>query len=83
MKKNDKKTVVLLIILVSAVLFAIVLLSTTLAKFMSTSNSRAAARVAKWGVEVNGGSDIPVTYADVEDGENTIKMVVHFIIVVI
>ena len=76
MEKNNKKTVVLLVILVSAVLFAIVLLSTTLAKFMSTSNSRAAARVAKWGVEVDGGSDIPITYADVKDGEKSIEMVI-------
>jgi hypothetical protein len=76
MKKNNKKTIVLLVILISAVLLAIVLLSTTLAKFMATASSKATARVAKWGVAVDGGSDIPDSYGRVGEGADSFEMVV-------
>ena len=70
MSKSKKITLAILAVLVSATLIVIAAFSGTLAKFISTDFSLAAARAAKWGIEVSGGSDLNDNYIFTPDKSN-------------
>ena len=70
MKKSKKITLIILISLITASLIMTAVLSGTFAKFISMGYSRAVARVAKWGIELNAGSDLRNYYTASLDQNN-------------
>jgi hypothetical protein len=64
MQKGHKITIIILSIMLCISLSAVAVLSGTLTKYVSVASSRALARVAKWGIDINAGSDLVHTITD-------------------
>lgn len=78
MNKGKKITLAILAVMISATLIMIAVFSGTLAKFISTDSSSAAARVAKWGINVTSGTDLEFSYQSAlnENEPNVLSTVV-------
>lgn len=76
MNQNKKRTLIVSAILVSAILVMTVVLSSTLAKFVAGGAADTSARVAKWGITFNSGSDLSDSYGEKEtEDKEKIKIV--------